>query len=263
MSPVPTEPCGGWTPTWLCALPTGSEAVSGIAIQAAVSVLDSFTAHRFGGCSTTIRPCKRSCFSASSGVWWQYASYPRPVWYDGVWSNLMCGGGCTDTCSCTELSEVLLPAPVSGIGQVKVDGVILTPNTDYRLDDWRKLVRLGGVWPECNDLNKEDTEVGTWSITFTVGMQLSPLGKMALGELAMEFIKLLMCDSGCKLPKPTQSLTRQGVSMNFIDPGEIFSAGHIGLYLCDLFVTTENPNALKTRSKVYDVDGANYRIVGV
>jgi hypothetical protein len=159
---------------------------------------------------------------------------------------------------------VLLPPPVSGIGDVKVDGVTLDPATDYRVDDYRKLIRLGGLeWPVCNDLSKDDTEVGTWSVEVIVGQPLTPLGEMALGELALQFIKLLLCDKSCALPKPVQSLSRQGISMNFLDPNQVFLNGRVGLHLCDMFIGTTNPNGLKTRSRVYDVDGDNYTIAGV
>jgi hypothetical protein len=181
-------------------------------------------------------------------------TYPQPALYAGRWYNITCGS-CTTGCSCSSVSEVELPGPVYDVTQVKVDGDILTEGTDYRVDDWRLLVRLGGEsWPLCNDLNLADTEDGTWSVTYRRGEPLPELGKLALGALTVEFAKLFLCSSDCKLPKPVQSLSRQGVSLTFVDPNELFQARRTGLYVPDLFINTYNPNNLRRRSQVYDID---------
>ena len=62
------------------------------------------------------------------------------------------------------------------------------------------------------------------------------------------------------LPKPTQQIIRQGVTMNFLDPTEIFANGQIGLYLTDMFISAMNPNHLQSRSGVYSPDSEWYRI---
>lgn len=162
-------------------------------------------------------------------------------------------------CSCTSLSEVALPGPVYAISEVRVDGVILTPDVDYRLDNNRLLVRLGGEWPRCNDLNLANTEVGTWSVTAVQGVPVPAMGRAALGELAIEFMKMLLCDDACMLPKPVQSLSRQGVNITFLDPNEVFASGRIGLYMSDLFIQTYNPHSRKQRAKVYDIDALSNR----
>jgi len=159
------------------------------------------------------------------------------------------------------VSEVWFPSPVYQITQVKIDGVVLNPST-YRLDDFRKLVRLGAAWPICNDLNFADTEVNTWSVTLTIGQPLPPLGQVALGELAVELAKGMLCDSSCKLPRAVQSLNRQGVNMVFVDPLQYLSNGLLGLTLTDYFIQTVNPSKLHSQSAVYDVDNMGHRIVG-
>lgn len=251
-------PCSSWTPTWPCALPTGSSAVTGIALQAATEVLYALSARRFGLCQLTVRPCRRDCWTGAwpYGNWAQFGqSYPMPLLFRGVWYNITCNS-CTSGCSCSFVSEALLPGPVHDVVQVKVDGVPLIKNVDYRLDDWRVLVRLKGeMWPLCNDLNRADTEVGTWSATFNTGEDVPQLGQMAVGVLASEFTKALMCNDDCALPKPVQSITRQGISVSFLDPNEIFKDGRTGLYLPDLFIQTTNPDGRRRRARVYDVDG--------
>jgi len=258
---VPDGPCDGWTNViWTCALTPAMQAVTGTAVSAASEVLWALTGRRLGTCTVTVRPCRSSCFGDGFpfNQWWQLGMWPRPFFYQGVWYNLTCGS-CTSGCSCSFVSEALLPSPVNAVSQVKVDGVVLDPS-QYRVDDWRKLVRLGGnQWPICNDLTKADTEVGTWSVTLSFGEAVPALGNLALGELATQLAKLIACDTSCMLPKPVQQLVRQGVTLNFLDPNELFTHGRIGLYLCDLFISTVNPYGLQSASKVYHLDDDPYR----
>lgn len=268
-----SSPCGAWPVIWgNCDLTTISPAITGVAVQAASEVLWALTGRRYGICQLTIRPCSRRCsgFSWGSsgnglvfGSWWEYGTYPRPLFFDGVWSNLTCGNGCPDdSCSCSFVSEAILPEPVVSINSVKVDGVVLS-TAGYRVDDYRKLVRLGGnQWPLCNDLNKADSEVGTWSVTVSFGEAVPILGQMAVGELACQFAKLLNGNEDCELPSPVQQLVRQGVTMDFLDPNKVFSDGKVGLYLSDLFISSVNPFGLASRSEIYDIDGETYRIPG-
>lgn len=263
-----TSYCDGWDPTYTCDLPTGSEAVSGTALAIASELLWSLSGRQFGLCTVTRRPCRQDCY----GDTWPIAlgtsfasggTYPTPVLYAGEWYNITCGS-CTGGCSCARVSEITLPDPVYEVTEVKVDGVVLTEGADYRLDSNRILIRLGGEsWPLCNDLNLADTEEGTWSVTYLTGQSVPDLGKLALGVLVDEFTKALLCSADCKLPKPVQSITRQGVSVTFLDPNEVFQDGRIGLYVPDLFVTTYNPNRLRQPSRVYDIDSPQrYRRVG-
>lgn len=259
-----TSYCEDWTPTFTCDLPTGSEAVSGTALQIASELLWSLSGRQFGLCATTLRPCRDDCYGDTwSSALGTMTSYPQPLLYAGNWYNITCGT-CTSGCSCTSVSQVTLPGPIYEITQVKVDGVVLTPGVDYRLDDYRLLVRLGGdSWPLCNDINLADTEVGTWSVTFRSGRPLPELGKLALGVMTDEFIKMLLCNTDCKLPKPVQSLSRQGVSLTFIDPNQLFANGRTGLYIPDMFISTYNPGGMRRRAQVYNIDSPQrYRQVG-
>jgi hypothetical protein len=231
----------------------------------AADVLYTFTGRHLGTCTLTIRPCRRTCWDMAwpfGGTWWNFGIYPRPLFFEGVWYNIACGACPSGGCSCSVISEALMPAPVSQILQVKVDGAVLDPSA-YRVDDWRLLVRTdGGEWPICNDLAKDDTEVGTWSVMLSYGEPVNALGRAALGELATQFAKLLSCDDSCQISKPVQQLVRQGVTMTFLDPNELFANGRTGLYLTDLFISTVNPNGLHSASQVYDLDAPDYRVVG-
>jgi hypothetical protein len=140
--------------------------------------------------------------------------------------------------------------------------VVLTPDVDYRIDDYRKLVRLGGnLWPFCQNMNLDDTEENTWSVTATYGEPVPALGQLAMGELATEITKYMLC-LDCQLPQGVVDISRQGISMTVASIAELFNTGFIQLRMCDLFIKTANPNHLRARSQVYDMDGPGPRAWG-
>lgn len=256
-------PCEDWEPIWCGPLPTGAETVTGDAVTMATEVLYQASGQWFGLCAVTIRPCRRDCAEGWTGFtdWWPgtgvpFASSgggPRPWWFNGTWYNV-CSSGCGDTCSCTTLDEALLPAPTRDVLEVMMDGEIMDPSL-YRVDENRKLVRLdGGLWPLCQDMAKDDSQPGTWSVTVTVGETVPPLAQRALGQLAMEFVKDCLGED-CLIPWEVTSVSRQGVSYQF---GGVDDSRNIltqmGLRFVDLFLATYNPGQLTTRGKVYDVD---------
>lgn len=269
-TPNYTDAClDTWEPVYACPLPTGAEAVTGAALEAAVNLLWSLSGRQFGLCTKLLRPCRRECYTApwpsyGYGAWGGTVGgygWPFPALVAGEWINLACGA-CGEGCSCSTLSEAILPGPIYDVTEVKVDGVVLTPVDDYRVDNFRRLVRLGGeTWPICNDLNLDDDQDGTWSVTIRIGKPLPQLGKLALGVLVTEFVKLILCDDTCALPRQVQSVSRQGVNMEFISPDGSFGIDQIGLYLPDLFINTYNPNRLMSRAKIYNVDDWNDRLV--
>jgi hypothetical protein len=249
-------PCADWPVRWICDVSAESPTATGIAVNAATYVLWSLSGRQFGTCSVALRPCRRECYDTS---WWN--SYGMPwttAWDYGIsgssypWFISGCGG-CRGSCSCTEISEVALPSPVSSIVSVKLDGAV-APTGSYRLDNNRLLVRTdGGLWPSCNNLNKDDTQVGTWSVTALYGQPVPQAAQLAVGELACELIKAMRGEE-CRLPPGVTQLTRQGVTVSIPDFGELFKDGRTGLYMVDMFLTTVNPKRLMQRSRVYSVD---------
>lgn len=257
-------PCLSYEPIFtFCPLPTGSESVSGYALEAASELLYYATAQRFDNCQVTIRPCRRDCYGSITGYnagWWWDGAYPVPANINGRWYNLTCGI-CGDTCSCTAISETVLPGPVRNVVQVTVDGVILTPDVDYRLDDYRKLVRLGDVWPLCNDLNKDISQADTWSVTVVYGEPLPMLGRLAAGQLTSEIAKDLVCGD-CALPPGVTNITRQGITMDLENARDLVDTDLFGLRYVDRFIRTYNPHRLMARAAVYDIDGPGFRVTG-
>lgn len=264
-------PCAAWEPIWCVDLPTSATEISGHAVQMATEILWARSGMRYDQCMLTVRPCRQDCFDAGNfgGFWWQLGTtYPTPALISGNWYNLTCGS-CSGDCSCTTVSEILLPGPVTAINSVKVDGVALASSA-YRLDDWRKLVRLDGeLWPLCNDLNLADTEEHTWSVSLTYGQPVPTSGRMAVGELAYQLILACLGDSCCLLPYSVQQIARQGVTIKYPDVSELFGktrsgmpVNRIGLQFCDLFLDASNPEGLRQASQVYTIDGSNPRIAG-
>ena len=248
-------PCEPWPVVWPCGLSAEVMAVTGVALEAASAVLWIRSGRRFSLCSTTMRPCRADCDDGGYRYdgWWAWPTYPRPRFFEGVWTNVVCGF-CQDGCSCTRVSRVRLPVPVSSITSVVIDGAVI-PASAYQLYDYRDLIRQdGGEWPRCNNLSAPDGSPGTWSVTAVYGEGVPVLGTLAVGELAVEFAKAIACDTSCQLPQPVQQLTRQGVSMSFLDPNEVYASGRLGLRLSDLFLSTYNPDGLRAPSRVYSVD---------
>lgn len=259
-------PCEPYEYVQKCVLPLESAPITGAALEAVSEFLYFASGQRFSSCELTLRPCRKSCTTGPSGWpflasgWWEYPNGPRPLLYNGQWFNVVCGW-CGDECSCSRVSEVILPGPVQRIVDVLVDGQSL-PVTGYRLDNWRNLVRLGGdEWPRCNNLNLADTEEGTWAVTAIFGEPLPALGKMAVGEMLCEVVADWL-EGDCDLPESVTQLVRQGVTMTFETAQEALESGFTGLKWVDRFIATYNPDGLRARGYMYDLDSPTFRVTG-
>lgn len=230
-------------------------------ILAASQLLYVLTGRQFSLCQKVVRPCRQKCSTECClpegfGYDYGYGGYPfTPVHLaSGDWTNISCD--CNDGCSCTNLCEVSLPYPICSIDEVKIDGVVVDPTT-YRVDDFKKLVRLGDeCWPDCNDLTKPDSEVGTWSVKLTYGRPPPELVLQAAAVFACERIKLCLGKT-CAFPQRVSSISRQGFSATFLDPMQFLDQGLTGIYLVDLAARTYNPRRLQRRPAVVSPDSLN------
>jgi hypothetical protein len=231
----------------------------------AAQTLRMLTGYRVGGCSTTVRPCNRSCipgswltapdlgvlFAGAYGGSFGFSPYVGP---GGQWLNAC---GCTgDGCSCTKVEEVYLPTVVNvgRVDSVVLDGVTLDPST-YRVDNNNRLVRTdGGTWPVCQDMGADSGE-GTFIVTYLDGNEVDGVGAYVAGLLAAEFAKACV-NKDCALPANVQSITRQGITME-LDP-EMFTGGMTGVRTVDSYIRIWNPtNALP--SGIYSPDAPRGR----
>lgn len=260
-------PCTPWTPIWSCDISTYAPQLTGQAVDFATRIVWALSGRQYGTCPVTLRPCVPNNFQPFPGVMLAYpwATYGMPstvaAWDASYWFPYGCGGTCSDSCSCSIVPEIQLPAAVNQITAVKVDGSVLAP-TAYRLDNHRLLVRTdGSLWPRCNDLTLDDTKAGTWSVTADYGQDVPVGGQLAVGEMACQILRA-MSGGDCQLPNNVTSLIRQGVTITYPTIQELLGEGRTGLYLTDLFLATSNPNKLNTRARVYRIDGAPPRRAG-
>jgi hypothetical protein len=244
-------------PDW-ASFPPG---VQSAAADWAVFVLWALSGRQYGPCSITIRPCGPKClgpngyltFPVNSGST-SSAGMPWMIpWIDnGVWRNCGCTGGCTCQTDC----EVALPGPVAFIDEVRVDGVVIDPSA-YRLDGFRGipvLVRIDGeCWPDCQDMETDITEVGSFAITYQRGVLVPRAGQIAAGILANEFAKNC-AGQDCALPQQLQSLSRNGIEVQVIDPAALLADGLTGIAAVDTWIRAVNPQRKAQRSKVYSSD---------
>lgn len=258
-------PCDDWPVRWVCDVSAESPSATGIAVTSATRILWSLSGRQFGTCTTTLRPCRTDCTSSWPAGGWDMWSMPTTYGYgylDGMyWYPLGCGNCDTGGCSCAAVSETRLPTPVDHIVSVKVDGAPLVTGA-YRVDNNRLLVRTdGSQWPRCNNLNLNDDQAGTWSVTAAYGQAVPESGRVAVGELACEMLKAMRGED-CRLPAGVTQLVRQGITIQYPDIGQLLKDGRTGLYLTDLFLASENPNGLRSRARVYSVDRPTYRRAG-
>lgn len=250
-----TTTCDVWPVTWTCDIDCLSPATTGTAAEVASEILETLSGHQFGTCTTKLRPCRKTCtdWPLLYGDPGWGTTWPLPALIGGKWYNLTCGS-CGDSCSCTSLSEVILPGDVVSIVEIKMDGTPLVTGA-YRVDNGNRLVRTdGSSWPACQNMSQPDTSAGTWSVTAVFGTPVPSGGSLAAGELACELSKALAGDSSCRLPRGVTSVARQGVTINYAKVTDALKEGLTGLYLVDLFLHTYNPNKLVAGARVYNVD---------
>ncbi len=239
-------------------------------LQAASDVLFQLSGRQFSGsCSDCVRPTARYV-SYGDPMWWNQELYggTSSFWLaPGLINGLLWNGTCscnkTNRTGCTLISEITLGGyPVTQIDKVLVDGVELVNGTDYRIDDFRWLVRLPDSdgnpqgWPCCQNMLLPSTEPDTFEVTFTYGVPPPVLGKMAAAKLACELAKSTDPDlvGQCQLPQRVTSITRQGVSMVLLDPMTFIKDGKTGIYIVDMFLQSVNPKGLTARAEVISPD---------
>lgn len=226
------------------------------AVALASATLRRLTGYRVTNCPITVRPCHpRTAYLYGSmpyylGVGW------RPENWAGVWIN-SCGH--SGMCGCTTACEVRLPAPVSEVSSVKVNGSVVDPD-NYRIDNGNLLVWQGTgdcPWPVAQDLSRPDTEPGTFSVTYLNGYPVDYLGAYAAGILAMEYGRACAGNS-CRLPSGVTTIVRQGITLE-VEKGA-FPNGMTGIREVDTYIALWNPKGRMHGAAVWTPDIATPRI---
>ena len=241
--------CSSWATTAdVCSPCTAETADLNAWMQVASDLLFELSGQRFPGiCTDTVRPCAQNCHDDSARYYGDLVETSLTSW--SWFGTCGCGG---DACGCTTLSELTLTGwPLVSIEEVLIDGAILDPSR-YRIDDWRRLVRLrddGSIspdaWPTCQQLDLATTEEDTFQIEFTYGQAPPAAGVAAAASLGCQLALACAGSGDCRLPQRVQSITRQGVSMVLLDPFTFFDDGRTGLYDVDLFLAAYGPTSKK------------------
>lgn len=213
--------------------------------QAAIQTL---TGHQVGNCPRYIRPCLAGCIT-SYGPDSPVAPYIR----DGNWYNA-CGCRPAD-CSCSMLERVIFNDKVASIDGVWIDGVLQDPS-NYRVDNDRELVRMGGdLWPTCQDMSLPAAEA-KMVVKYTPGAKMDRLGAFAAGMLAQQFA-YACTGQECRLPSYVQSMSRDGVTMDFSEG--VFPGNRTGIDEVDIWVASWNPYQVKSPARVFSPDAMPHR----
>lgn len=199
-----------------------------------------------GGCEQTVRPCRDACSYWTAGVY----GYPLGTgWGDSLgwgWGYGLGGWGWGNgqrRCGCGYLAQITLAGyPVTQIIEVKINGAALSAS-EYRLDEHRYLTRLRDpatpdqpvFWPACQILDLEDTEPGTWSVTYSFGIAPPAAGKAAAAQLACALVNPTDCD----LPKGASRVTRQGITIDRVSIVNWLSSGESGLPAVEAFLVSQ------------------------
>lgn len=198
----------------------------------AVELLWKQSGSIYGPCPVAVRPCRNDCWPRSGAL-------TTPVRIGGSWVNIGCTR-CPGDCSCSLVSEVKLPGPVGAVVEILVDGVTLDPPEDHvRVDDYSRVVRIdGGRWPACQHLDAPPTDAGTWQITYNRGLPVPPGGESVAAILACELAKACAGSGDCRLPKRIQTVTRQGMTVGFLDSFDMLDEGRFGLFEVDSWLAS-------------------------
>lgn len=250
-----------------CETEETDETLDGIAAMASQIMFEISGRQFTGNCERTVRPCENvqnACWGLNPYYGW--TGWPWAWTWDGVTWGWYDSIGCH--CGCNALSQVKLPGyPVTQITEVKIDGVVQSPTT-YRLDDWQFLTRMRDpaeptiplFWPSCQIMDLDDTESGTWSVSYLSGVAPPLAGKSAAAALACE----LLPGADCKLPSGAIRIVRQGVTIDRLQPlAEMLMKGATGIVAIDSFIAAYNPSGLRRRPAIWSPNGPQYaRSVG-
>lgn len=133
--------------------------------------------------------------------------------------------------------------PVVSVSSVSIGGSAIDPSS-YRVVNHSTLQSVN-----CSfDISRGLT------VTYQHGTKPPIAGIFAAIRLADELVLSMHGDDNCALPANAQSVSRQGIDVQFIDPLQFLENGRVGLYEVDLFIAAANPGRNKKRAKVFSAN---------
>lgn len=257
---APTAGCS-WPIVGECAVELDDDDIKAWTQQMAIEILWAASGRQFGVCRSRYQPCETAPVCADSrriDAWNLVGSHlPLPLaadpWGGSLFATMRCGG-CAGDCACTRFASIeLWHKRVRQVTEVMIDGVVLEP-TVYRLHRNRLIRTDGGEWPTCQDFTVEPGQPGTWTVEYVHGRPVPFGGRVSAGILSCQLGLAITAPKDCALPKRVQTVTRQGVSMVFMDPMKFLTDGLTGLYEVDLWLGSVNPNRLARRARIMRAD---------
>lgn len=243
--------CADWiTPDDLvdCNCPDASESVINEAITIASDILFALSGRQYPGlCPETVRPCL--CGSCGRSDWFLYGwNQTFPLLINGIWNNV-CGHG-SEYCGCIGNALRLPRERIESIDQVLIDGLSFG---EFRLDKPGWLVRTdGSPWPSVQDIWKDTSQSGTWSVAYTYGRNPPSGGMFAAKHLTSEIVKACVGEK-CRLPAHAVAVTRRGITYEL----EALK-GRIGIPEADMWLNAVNPEARTRRARITSPDDPRF-----
>lgn len=247
--------------------PLSSEFIAMVCAESAAAaseILYARTAKRFtGNCGpVTIRPVSRPVNAVSSGSMfaggWSYG------WGSSLINNL--GEPPVVSLYADDFASViqLYDFPVNAITEVKIDGTVI-PTDEYELREFKYLVRMLPTanaqptvrwgWPTSQRQDLPDTELNTFSVTYTFGQDPGSGGRIACRALA-ENLALPCFGDANAYPERLTTISRQGVTAQFANVIDIMTTGGTGIRTVDLWIKSVNPNNRMKKPLVFSPDVA-------
>jgi hypothetical protein len=267
---------GGWNPNTALVIDNKGvslwgnypAAIQSYAINMATQIMWTSTGRIFNLCDMTVRPCWNPVmptYQTYPSVWnaGQYGGAYGWGLFSGVFGYGVLGGFCGcgvggGACNCTP-PQIELPTPVYQVLSVTENGAVL-PNSSWRMDD-EFLVRTDGqAWNYRQDLTQPLTATNTWAVRYLRGIPVPTNLNDAAGILAGEYAKLRM-GQACRLPNRLTSVTRQGVTAQYVSAQDMIKDGFTGILEVDQAIRSVNPRALTHPPRVYSLDAPNMRPV--
>lgn len=130
--------------------------------------------------------------------------------------------------------------PVTSVQEVRIDGATLPTSAYWVADDRFVVLSSGGQWPSTQLQHLPNTDVGTFSITYTWGVAPPPAVRSGARRLACELLAM-STGGGSSLSDRVRSVSRQGTSFELVSPQDLLeSNGRTGIYEVDLAISAYN-----------------------
>jgi hypothetical protein len=216
-------------------------------LMMASEILWMLSGRRFygGGCEETVT--LRSVPPApGTGTWPYQPSWGScACWGYGSWDHgwLYPFTGPWEREHYSPIAIKLPRAPIAAVTEVTVNG---EPFAAWRLTRSGYLERTDGrSWAMCDD---------STSVTYEFGVAPPEGGVQAAVEMAVQFALADQGSDDCSLPQRVTSVSRQGISIEVLDPQDFLEKGRVGLYLTDLWLASVNPKNRAQGGRVWSPD---------